>query len=117
QRRLVIPDLANKNNIRRLTKRAPQAGGKRSRVTSDLSLSEMTATTNELMLDRILNRHYMPHHVLVHPLKDRCDSGGFPLAGWSCHKDEAVLASGPSGEEPLRRSECLQARHAGLDAA
>src|SRR6058998_1206745 len=41
QRRLVIPDLTNKNDIWRLTKRTPQSGRKSAGVTSDLSLGEM----------------------------------------------------------------------------
>src|SRR4029077_2154420 len=43
QRRLVITDLTNENDIRCLTKRAPQPGRKSACVTSHLSLSEMTA--------------------------------------------------------------------------
>src|SRR2546430_6590899 len=39
QRCLVIPDLANKNHIPRLTKRAPQSGCKGDGVTPDMSLS------------------------------------------------------------------------------
>src|SRR5206468_1137214 len=45
------------------------------------------------------------------------DSGGFPGAGWSCYKNQAVLASAPSGQQPFGRSERFQCRHAGLDAA
>src|SRR4029434_7553333 len=57
QRRLVIPDLTNKNHIRRLTKRASQPGRKSAGVTADLSLGEITAIVGELILDRIFNRH------------------------------------------------------------
>src|SRR5882724_2482461 len=77
QRGLVIPDFANKDDIRRLTKRAPQSGGKSAGVASDLSLGKMTAIAGELILDGILDRHYMSHQVLVHPLKDGRDRGGF----------------------------------------
>src|SRR5438552_13409473 len=117
QRRLVISDLTNENDIRRLTKRTPQSGRKTAGVTSHLSLSEMTALASELILDRILDRHYMSHQVLVHPLKEGGDGGGFPGAGWSRYKNQAVLASAPSGQEPVGRSERFQARHASLDAA
>src|SRR4029077_5424458 len=78
QCRLLIPDLANKNDIRRLTKRAPQPGRKSAGVTSNLSLGKMTMITGELILDGVLDRHYMPHQVLVHPLKEGRDGGGFP---------------------------------------
>src|SRR5260370_1438257 len=61
QRRLVIPDLTNEDDIRRLAKRAPQPGRKRAGVTSDLSLGEMTAIAGELILDGVFDRHYMPH--------------------------------------------------------
>src|SRR4029453_1447720 len=36
---------------------------------------------------------------------------------WSRYKYQAVLASSPSGQKPLGRSERFQRRHAGLDAA
>src|SRR6058998_3449961 len=78
QRSLVIPDLTDKNDIRRLTKRAPQPDRKRAGVASNLSLGEMTALAGEVILDWILYRHYMPHQVLVHPLKERRDGGRFP---------------------------------------
>src|SRR5262245_28375298 len=78
QRRLVIPDFTNKNDIRRLTKRAPQAGGKSAGVTPDLSLREIRAIVGELILDRILDRHDMSHLVFVYPLKQGRDGGGFP---------------------------------------
>src|SRR4029077_3049004 len=117
QSRLIIPDLTDKNNIRRLTKRTPQSGRKSAGVASDLSLGEMTALAGELILDRILDRHYMSHLVLVHPLKEGRDGGGFPGAGWSRYKNQAVLASAPSGQEPVGQAERFQARHAGLDAA
>src|SRR5512132_3486501 len=42
QRRFVIADLTDKNDIRRLTKCASQPGRTSARVTSDLSLGEMT---------------------------------------------------------------------------
>jgi hypothetical protein len=77
QRRLVIPNLANKDDIRRLAKRAPQPVRKTAGVASDLSLGEMTAIAGELILDGVLDRYYMPHQVLVHPLKKRRDGGGF----------------------------------------
>src|SRR6058998_1967631 len=48
---LVIPDLTNENDIRRLTKRTPQPARKTAGVTSHLSLSEMTALAGELILD------------------------------------------------------------------
>src|SRR4030095_13356663 len=57
QRRLVIPDLTNKNHIRRLTKRSPQPKRKSAGVASDLSLGEMTTLTGEMILDRILDRY------------------------------------------------------------
>src|SRR5882757_8804975 len=117
QRSLVIPDLTNENDIRRLTKSTPQPTRKTAGVTSHLSLSEMTALAGELILDGILDRHYMSHQILVHPLKEGGDGGGFPGAGWSRYKNQAVLASGPSGEEPLGRSERFQCRHVGLNAA
>src|SRR5207237_4685756 len=117
QRRLVIPDLTNENDIRRLTKRTPQPARKTAGVTSHLSLSEMTALAGELILDGILDRHYMSHQVLVHPLKERRDGGGFPGAGRSRDKNESVLASAPSGQEPFGSSERFQCRHAGLDTA
>src|SRR5204863_1413064 len=117
QRRLVISDLTNENDIRRLTKRTPQSGRKTAGVTSHLSLSEMTALAGELILDGILDRHYMSHQVLVHPLKEGRDRGGFPRAGWSRYQNQAVLASAPSVQEPLGRSELFQSRHVGLDAA
>src|SRR6266550_3225206 len=117
QRSLVIPDLTNKNDIRRLPKRTPQPDRKRAGVTSHLSLGEMTALAGELILDGILDRHYMSHQVLVHPLKERRDGGGFPGAGWSRYKNQAVLASAPPIEEPLGCSERFQCRHVGLDAA
>src|SRR6266481_5640595 len=78
QRRFVIPDLTDKNDIRRLTKGAPQPDRKRAGVASDLSLGEMTALAGELILDGILDGHYMSHQVLVHPLKEGRDGGGFP---------------------------------------
>src|SRR4029453_13697169 len=77
QRRLVIPNLANENNIRPLTKRTPQPDRKSAGVASDLSLGEMTAIAGELILDGILDRHYVSHQVLVHPLKEGRDGGGF----------------------------------------
>src|SRR4029077_13967368 len=117
QRRIVIPDLINENDIRRLTKRTPQPARKTAGVTSHLSLSEMTALAGELILDGILDRHYVSHQVLVHPLKEGGDGGGFPGAGWSRYKNQAVLASAPSGQEPFGRSERFQRRHASLDAA
>src|SRR5205809_2187150 len=78
QRSLVIPDLTDKNDIRRLTKRAPQSGRKSAGVTSDLSLGEMTAIASELILDGILDRHYVSHQVLIHPLNEGGDGSGFP---------------------------------------
>src|SRR5438094_3181416 len=117
QRRLVIPDLTDKNDIRRLTKGAPQSDRKSAGVASDLSLGEMTALAGELILDGIFDRHYMSHQVLVHPLKEGGDGGGFPGAGWSRYKNQAVLASAPSGQEPVGQPERFQRRHAGLDAA
>src|SRR6266478_10254602 len=78
QRSLVIPDLTDKNDIWRLTKRTPQPDRKSAGVASDLSLGEMTALAGEVILDGILDRHYMPDQVLVHPLKERRDGGGFP---------------------------------------
>ena len=83
QRRFVIPDLTNENDIRRLTKGAPQPGGKSAGVTPDLSLREIRAIVGELILDRILDRHDMSHLVLVYPLKQGGDGGGFPGAGCS----------------------------------
>src|SRR6266540_351942 len=77
-RRLVIPNLANKNDIWRLAKRTPQSGRKSAGVASDLSLGEMAAIAGELILDGILDRHYMSLQILVHPLKERRDGGGFP---------------------------------------
>src|SRR6476646_6288779 len=77
----------------------------------------MTALARELILDGILDRHYMSHEVLVHPLKEGRDGGGFPGAGWSGYKNQAVLASAPSGQEPFGHSERFQCRHVGLDAA
>src|SRR5207244_4824516 len=74
----VLPDLTDKNDIRRLTKGAPQPDRKRAGVASDLSLGEMTALAGELILDGILDGHYMSHQVLVHPLKEGRDGGGFP---------------------------------------
>ena len=67
QRSFVIANLADKNDIRRLTKRTPQSERKRGGVASDLSLSEMTALTGELILHRIFDRHYMSHQFFVHP--------------------------------------------------
>src|SRR5207248_1550007 len=78
QRSLVIPDLTNKNDIWRLTKRTPQPDRKSAGVAPHLSLGEMTALAGELILDGILDRHYMSHEVLVHPLKEGRDGGGFP---------------------------------------
>src|SRR5215831_6641125 len=78
QRRLVIPNLTNEDDIRRLAKRAPQPHRKTAGVTSDLSLGEMTAIAGELILDGILDRHYVSHQVFVHPLKNRRDGSGFP---------------------------------------
>src|SRR5438552_10163066 len=78
QRRLVIPDLANENDVRRLTKRTPQPARKTAGVTSHLSLGEIRALAGELVFDRILDRHYMSHQVFVHPLKERRNGGGFP---------------------------------------
>src|SRR5260370_13000819 len=117
QRCLVIPDLTDKNDVRRLTKRAPQSDRKSAGVASDLSLSEMTALAGELILDGILDRHYMSHQVLVHPLKEGGDGGGFPGAGWSRYKNQAVLASAPSGQEPFGHSERFQCMHLGLESA
>src|SRR5207249_2675377 len=117
QRSFVIPDLTDKNDIRRLTKGAPQSDRKSAGVASDLSLGEMTALAGELILDGIFDRHYMSHQVLVHPLKEGGDGGGFPGAGWSRYKNQAVLASAPSGQEPVGQPERFQRRHAGLDAA
>src|SRR5438046_6971675 len=77
----------------------------------------MTALAGELILDGIFDRHYMSHQVLVHPLKEGGDGGGFPGAGWSRYKNQAVLASAPSGQEPVGQPERFQRRHAGLDAA
>ena len=77
----------------------------------------MTTIAGELIFDRIFDRHDVPHQVLVHPLKERCDGGGFPGAGGSGHKNQAVFASRPAGQQPLRRSERFQTRHARLDAA
>src|SRR5881397_863135 len=113
----VIPDLTDENDIRRLTKCAPQPDRKGAGVASDLSLGEMTALAGELILDGIFDRHYMSHQVLVHPLKEGGDGGGFPGAGWSRYKNQAVLASAPSGQEPVGQPERFQRRHAGLDAA
>src|SRR5438552_3225180 len=78
QRSLVIPDLTDKNDIRRLTKRTPQPARKSAGVASDLSLSEMTALAGEVILDGVLGCHSVWHQVLVHPLKERRDGGGFP---------------------------------------
>src|SRR5215472_11819283 len=78
QRRLVVPNLTNKDDIRRLTKRAPQPGRKTTGVTPDLSLGEMTAIAGELIFDGILDRYYMAHEIVIHPLKKRRDGGGFP---------------------------------------
>src|SRR4029077_5846386 len=117
QRRLVIPDLTNENDIRRLTKRTPQPGRKTGGVTAHLSLSEMTALAGELILDGILDRNYVSHQVLVHPLQEGSDGGGFPGAGWSRYKNQAALASAASGPEPLWRPDRFQRRHASLDAA
>src|SRR5437762_1118134 len=117
QRRLVIADLANKNDIRRLTKRAAQSVRKTARITPDMSLGEMRTVAGELILDRVFDRHDVSHQVLVHPLKKRRDGGGFRRAGWSGHKNQAVLASTPSGQNPLGRSECFQAGHTSLAAA
>src|SRR5881396_4163741 len=77
QRSLVIPDLTDKNDIWRLTKRTPQPDRKSAGVASDLSLGKMTALAGELILDGILDRHYVSHLVLVHPLKQGRDGGGF----------------------------------------
>src|SRR5262245_10734002 len=77
QRRLVIPDLTDKNDIGSLTKRSPQPERKSAGVASDLSLSEMTAFAGEVILDGILDRHYVSNKVFVHPLKERRDRGGF----------------------------------------
>src|SRR5438105_10917793 len=74
----VIPDLTDENDIRRLTKCTPQPDRKGAGVASDLSLGEMTALASELILDGILDRHYVSHQVLVHPLKKGRDGGGFP---------------------------------------
>src|SRR5262249_53246154 len=114
---LIIADLTNKNDIRRFTKRAPQPGGKRAGITPDLSLREIRAIVGELIFDGILDRHDMAHLILVYPLKQGRDGGGFPGAGWSRQKNQAVRASAPSGQEPLRRSQGFQAWHVGLDAA
>jgi hypothetical protein len=38
----------------------------------------MTAIAGELVFDGILDGHNVPHQVLVHPLKERRDGGGFP---------------------------------------
>src|ERR1044072_3476248 len=78
QCRLVIADLAHKNDIRRLTKRATQSGGKSASVTAHLSLGEITATVGELILHGVLDRHYVSHLVLVDPLKQGRDRCGFP---------------------------------------
>src|SRR5262249_7625817 len=117
QRRLVIPNLTKKNHIRRLTKRAPQPACKSAGVTADLSLGEMTAIAGKLILDGILDCHYVSYQVVVHPLKERRYRSGFPGAGRPCYKNQAVPASAPSGQEPLGGSERFQAGHAGLDAA
>src|SRR5581483_4822271 len=117
QRRLVIANLAKKNDVRCLTKRAPQPGRKSPGVTSHLSLRKMTTIAGELILDRVLDRYDMPHLVLVHPLKEGRDGGGFPRAGRSRHKNQAVLARGPSGQEPLGCSERVKASHLGLNPA
>src|SRR4029079_6892894 len=77
---------------------------------------KMAAIAGELILDRILDRHYMPHQVLVHPLQEGRYGGGFPGAGRSGHKNQAVLTSAPSGQEPFGRSERVQAGHPGFDA-
>ena len=78
QRRLVIPDLTNENNIQAPDEAHSATRSQKSgRVASDLSLSEMTALAGELILDGILDRHYMSHQVLVHPLKEGGDRGGF----------------------------------------
>src|SRR4029450_13112922 len=100
QRRLVIADLTNENAIRRLTKRTPQPARKTAGVTSHLSLSEMTALAGELILDGILDRHYVSYEVLVHPLKEGRDGGGFPGAGWSRYKNQALRASAHPTQEP-----------------
>src|ERR1041384_4365183 len=97
QRGLVVPDLTNEDDVRRLTKRTPQTGGKRAGVTPDLPLREIRAIIGELILDGILDRHYVSHQIVVHPLKQRRDGGGFPRAGWPFQKNQAVLASPPSG--------------------
>src|SRR5437762_11375740 len=57
----VIPDLTDENDIRRLTKCAPQPDRKGAGVASDLSLGEMTALAGELILDGIIDRHYVSH--------------------------------------------------------
>jgi hypothetical protein len=77
QRRLVITDFTNKNDIRRLTQRAPQASSKTAGITSNLSLGEMTPIVGELILDGVLDRHDVSHQIVVHPLKQRRDGGGF----------------------------------------
>ncbi len=117
QRCLVVPDLTNKNDIRRLTKRAPQPGGKSAGVTPDLSLREIRAIVGKLILRWVLYRHYMSHLILVYPLQQGGDGGGFPRAGRPRHNNQAVVASAPLVEEPLGRAERFQARHFGLDAA
>src|SRR4029434_8559400 len=58
QRRLVIPDLTDKNDIRRLTKRAPQSGRKSTGVPSHLSLCERAAIAGELIFRPVIDR---PH--------------------------------------------------------
>src|SRR5262245_1873406 len=77
ERRLVVADLTNENDIWRLTKRDPQSSCQTTRFTTDLTLCEMTPIAGELILDGILDRHYMSHQVLVHPLKNRRDGSGF----------------------------------------
>src|SRR5438309_5873780 len=61
QRRLVIADLTDKNDIWRLTKRAPQPARKRAGIASDLPLGEMTALAGEVILDGVLDCHYVSH--------------------------------------------------------
>src|SRR2546430_15877525 len=92
QRSLVIPDLTDKNDIWRLTKRTPQPDRKSAGVASHLSLWKMTALAGEVGLDAILDCHYVPHQALVHPLKQGRDRGGFPCACRSRYKNQAMTA-------------------------
>src|SRR5207245_5608585 len=75
QRRLVIADLANKNDIRRLTKRAPQSVRKTARITPDMSLGEMSTVAGELILDRVFERVDVSFQVRVDLFKNSSKVG------------------------------------------